>query len=136
MGKKFKCMLAPQSTDTQYYNTIHRYPIFSTSYSVMCKVYIGYHGTSEIEHGLYAIRSIIPSLKLRDYLSVQAHKPCSVSQRILYSASLLDLMYLCSSILPFSLLPSLLSMYFVVVCDCALPWISSYLFLMLCADWR
>ena len=24
-------------------------------------------------------RSIIPSLKLRDYLSVQAHKPCSIS---------------------------------------------------------
>ena len=25
------------------------------------------------------IRSIIPSLKLGDYLSVQAHKPCSIS---------------------------------------------------------
>ena len=25
------------------------------------------------------VRSIIPSLKLGDYLSVQAHKPCSVS---------------------------------------------------------
>ena len=32
--------------------TIHRYPIFSTRYSVMCKVYTGYCGTSEIEHGL------------------------------------------------------------------------------------
>ena len=32
--------------------TIHRYPVFSTRYSVMCKVYTGYCGTSEIEHGL------------------------------------------------------------------------------------
>ena len=33
---------------------IHKYPILSTRYSVMCKVYIGYHGASEIEHGLCA----------------------------------------------------------------------------------
>ena len=33
---------------------IHRYPILSTRYSVMCKVYTGYCGTSEIEHGLCA----------------------------------------------------------------------------------
>ena len=32
--------------------TIPRYLIFSKRYSVMCKVYTGYHGTSEIEHGL------------------------------------------------------------------------------------
>ena len=25
------------------------------------------------------VRSIIPSLKLEDYLSVQTHKPCSIS---------------------------------------------------------
>ena len=34
--------------------TFHRYPIFSTRYSVMCKVYTGYCGTSEIEHSLCA----------------------------------------------------------------------------------
>ena len=34
------------------YTTIHRYPTFSTRYSVMCKVYTGYYGTSEIEHCL------------------------------------------------------------------------------------
>ena len=34
--------------------TIHKCPIFSTRYSVMCKVYTGYYGTSEIEHGLCA----------------------------------------------------------------------------------
>ena len=34
--------------------TFQRYPIFSTRYSVMCKVYTGYCGTSEIEHGLCA----------------------------------------------------------------------------------
>ena len=33
---------------------IHRYSIFSTRYSVMCNVYTGYCGTSEIEHGLCA----------------------------------------------------------------------------------
>ena len=33
---------------------IYRYPISSTRYSVICKVYTGYHGTSEIEHGLCA----------------------------------------------------------------------------------
>ena len=37
-----KISLVPQST------------IFSTRYSVMCKVYTGYCGTSEIEHGLCA----------------------------------------------------------------------------------
>ena len=34
--------------------TIHRYPIFSMRYSVMCEVYTGYYGTSEIEYDLYA----------------------------------------------------------------------------------
>ena len=32
--------------------TFNRYPIFSTRYSVTCKVFAGYCGTSEIEHGL------------------------------------------------------------------------------------
>ena len=41
----------------------------------MCKVYTGYCGTSEME----PVRSIIPSLKLEDYISVQAYKPCSIS---------------------------------------------------------
>ena len=31
--------------------TIHRSPFFSGRYSVMCKVYTEYQGTSEIEHG-------------------------------------------------------------------------------------
>ena len=111
----------------------------------MCKVYTGYYGTSEIEHGLCActvdnpiakarglsrctgaqtmlylsfvlpssytqslargtpysarstldivvqviwsmvcapVWSIIPLLKLRDYLSVQAHKPCSLTSNV------------------------------------------------------
>ena len=30
--------------------TDHRYPILSTRYSVMCKVYTGYDGRSEIEN--------------------------------------------------------------------------------------
>ena len=32
------------------------------------------------------VRSIIPSLKLGDYLSVQAHKPCSSSHLYVYKA--------------------------------------------------
>ena len=59
--------------------TIHRYPIFSMKYSVICKVYTGYHGTSEIEHGLCACTVDNPLAKIGDYLSVQTHKPCSIS---------------------------------------------------------
>ena len=62
-----------------YGTTIHRYQIFSTRYSVTCKVYTGYHGTSEIEHGLCAFTVGNSLAKVRGYLSVQAHKPCSVS---------------------------------------------------------
>ena len=45
--------------------TIHRYPIFSTRYSVMCKVYTGYCGTNEIEHGLCACTVDNPLAKAR-----------------------------------------------------------------------
>ena len=45
--------------------TIHRYPIFSTRYSVTCNVYNGYHGTSEIEHGLCACTVDNPLAKAR-----------------------------------------------------------------------
>ena len=45
--------------------TIQRYPIFSTKYSIMCKVYTGYHGTSEIEHGLCACTVDNPLAKAR-----------------------------------------------------------------------
>ena len=45
--------------------TIHRYPIFSTRYSVICKVYTGHCGTSEIEHGLCACTVDNPLAKAR-----------------------------------------------------------------------
>ena len=45
--------------------TFHRYPIFSTRYSEMCKVYTGYCGTSEIEHGLCACTVDNPLAKAR-----------------------------------------------------------------------
>ena len=45
--------------------TIHRYPIFSTKYSVICKVYTGYCGTSEKEHGLRACTVDNPLAKAR-----------------------------------------------------------------------
>ena len=45
--------------------TIHRYPIFSMKYSVMCKVYTGYCDTSEIEHGLCACTVDNPLAKAR-----------------------------------------------------------------------
>ena len=48
-----------------YCTTIHKYPIFSTRYSVMCKVYTGYCGTSEIEHGLCACTVDNPLAKAR-----------------------------------------------------------------------
>ena len=44
--KEIGTAFVPQSTDTQ--------DIFSTRYSVMCKVFTGYCGTSEIEHDLCA----------------------------------------------------------------------------------
>ena len=45
--------------------TFHRYPIFSKSYTVLCKVYTGYCGTSEIEHGLCACTVDNPLAKAR-----------------------------------------------------------------------
>ena len=53
--KKIK-QVVPQSPDTQ---------IFSTRYPVTCKVYTGYHGTSEIEHGLSACTVDYPLAKAR-----------------------------------------------------------------------
>ena len=41
------------------------YPIFSMRYSQMCKVYTGYHGTSEIERGLCACTVDKPLAKAR-----------------------------------------------------------------------
>ena len=35
-----------------YCTTIPRYPFFSMKYAVVSMVYTGYHGTSEMEHGL------------------------------------------------------------------------------------
>ena len=48
-----------------YCTTIYRYIIFGTRYSVMCKVYTGYHGTSEIEHNLCACTVDNPLAKAR-----------------------------------------------------------------------
>ena len=48
------------------FTTIQRYPIFSTIYSVTCKVYTGYCGTSEIEHGLCACTVDNPLAKARE----------------------------------------------------------------------
>ena len=50
----------------------------------MCKVYTGYCGTSEIEHRLCACTVDNPLAKARDYLSLQAHKPCSISHLLVY----------------------------------------------------
>ena len=45
--------------------TFHRNPVFSKRYSVLCKVFTGYHGTSEIEHGLCACTVDNPLAKAR-----------------------------------------------------------------------
>ena len=60
---------------------IHRYPIFSTRYSVVCKVYTGYHGPSEKEHGL-CVCTVDGRLSPRlssGIITVQTHKLCSIS---------------------------------------------------------
>ena len=61
-----------------YCTKIHRYPIFSTKYFVMCKVYTGYYGLSEIEHGLFACTVDNPLAKDRG-LSL-----CTGAQTMLY----------------------------------------------------
>ena len=45
----------------------------------MCKVYTGYHDTSEIEHGLCACTVDNPLAKAWGLSTVQGHKPCSIS---------------------------------------------------------
>ena len=59
--------------------TIHRYPIFCTRYSAMCKVYTVYHGNNETEHGLCACTVDNPLAKAQRKSLQQAHKPCSIS---------------------------------------------------------
>ena len=62
MSNALNVVFCPLNGGTQAVNkvfnsnctTIHRYPILSTRYSVMCKDYTGYCGTSEIEHSLCA----------------------------------------------------------------------------------
>ena len=49
-----------------YCTTIHRYPIFSSRFSIMCKVYTEYHGTSEIEHCLCACTVDNPLAKAQE----------------------------------------------------------------------
>ena len=61
----------------------HRYPIFSARLSVTCKSYTRYQGASEIERGLCACTVDNPLAKARDYLSVQAHKPCSIPNTLI-----------------------------------------------------
>ena len=52
-------------SQTDYCSTVHRYSICSTRYSGMCKVYTGYHGTSEIKHGLCACTVNNPFAKVQ-----------------------------------------------------------------------
>ena len=62
---KEKVIYNKQNIKTLTCTTFHRYPIFSTRYSVMCKVCTGYCGTSEIEHGLCACTVDNPLAKAR-----------------------------------------------------------------------
>ena len=57
--------LRTHASDKVCCTTIHRYPIFSMRYSVMCKVYTGYHGTGEMEHGLCVCTVDNPLAKAR-----------------------------------------------------------------------
>ena len=52
--------------------------------------------------GCAPVRSIIPSLKLGDYLSIQAHKPCCISRLAsIRSLILLVCQYMFASWLPY-----------------------------------
>ena len=54
--------------------------MFSNSYSVLCKVYTGYYGTSEIEHGLCTCKVDNPLAKARGLsLRTGAQTPCLIS---------------------------------------------------------
>ena len=55
---------ARSTLDIMVHQTLY-HPIFSTRYSVLCKIYTGYHGTSEIEHGLCACTVDNPLAKAR-----------------------------------------------------------------------
>ena len=57
--------IPPDSPISDHCTTFHRYPIFSKRFSVLCKVYTGYCGTSEIEHGLCACTVDNPLAKAR-----------------------------------------------------------------------
>ena len=66
--------------------------------------------------------SIIPSLKLRDYLSVQAHKQCSISHLTIIITVMIGLMYqtLLANLLingfRFYLLASVINLYRLTAC--------------------
>ena len=48
------------------YTSLYHSPQIPTLYHVMCKVYTGYHGRSEIEHGLCACTANNPGAKARE----------------------------------------------------------------------
>ena len=63
---------------------------FSTRYSVMCMVYTGYHGTSEIEHGLCACTVDNPLAKARGlFLCTGAQTMLYLSLNNLYATTFL-----------------------------------------------
>ena len=61
--------------DNNTCTTILRYPIFSTRYYVMIKVYTGYHGTSKIEHGLCACTVDNPLALARGFIDRKGAQP-------------------------------------------------------------
>ena len=60
-----KPCVAEENNQSVTCTTFQRYPIFSKRYSVLCKVYTGYCGTSEIEHGLCTCTVNNPLAKAR-----------------------------------------------------------------------
>ena len=65
--------------------TFHKHPIFSKTYSVLCKVYSGYCGTSEIEHGLCACTVDNPLAKARG-LSLRTDAQTMLYLSLVYSS--------------------------------------------------
>ena len=60
------CLISkPALSLLSYLYKIHRFPVLSTRCSVMCKVYTGYHDTSEMENDLCACVVDNPLAKAR-----------------------------------------------------------------------
>ena len=67
------CGISCSYSLTIFYTTLTN---FSTKYLVICKVYTDAGGIKQLNHVCSPVHKIIHSLKLVDYLYIQADNPC------------------------------------------------------------